>query len=75
MDRETCVPIALQYNTVTAAMGGLARVDLLEYRPFGGIRFPTVLKTSIAGQPYREERVTSIEVNTPTAALAFARRR
>lgn len=75
VDRETCVPIALQYNTVTASMSGLARVDLSEYRPFGGIRFPTVLKTSIAGQPYHEERVTSIEVNSPAAARAFAGRR
>ena len=75
VDRETCVPIALQYITTGAAMNGVTRVDLSEYRPFGGIRFPTVLKTSIAGQPYHEERVTSIEVNTPTAAKAFAGRR
>ena len=75
VDRETCVPIALQYNTVTAAMSGVARVDLSEYRSFGGIRFPTVLKTSIAGQPYHEERVTNVEVNTPAATRAFDGRR
>jgi hypothetical protein len=34
-----------------------------------------VLKTSVAGQPYHEERVTTVEVNTPAAARAFAGRR
>jgi hypothetical protein len=75
VDRGTCVPIALQYSTVTAALSGVARVDLSGYRAFGGIRFPTMLRTSIAGQPYQEERVTSVEVNTPAAAKAFAARR
>ena len=74
VERGTCVPIALQYNTVTAGKSGLARVDLSGYRSFGGIRFPTVLTTLIAGLPYSEERVTSVEVNTPTAAKAFAAR-
>jgi hypothetical protein len=74
-DRRTCEPIALEYMMSGAAASGLARVEFLEYRSFGGIRFPTVLKTSVAGQPYHEERVTTVEVNTPAAARAFAGRR
>jgi hypothetical protein len=74
VDNRTCVPIALQFDTVRGFVSGLARIDLSEYRPFGGIRFPTLLRTSVAGQPQEEERVTSIEVNTPTAARAFVAR-
>jgi hypothetical protein len=71
VDRGTCVPIALQYMS-SGVISGVRRVDLLEHRPFGGVRFPTVLKTSIGGRPFMEERVTSIEVNTPAATRAFA---
>jgi len=74
LDRGTCLPIALQYTPSGAAIGGVRRVDLSEYRPFGGVRFPTVLKTTVSGRPYHEERVTTIELNTPTAAKAFAGR-
>jgi hypothetical protein len=74
VDRETCVPIALQ-SMASGVTSGVSRVDLSEYKAFGGIRVPTVLKTSIGGQPHSEERVTSVEVNTPAAARAFARRR
>ena len=74
VDRSTCMPIALLHNTVTPTQSGLARVELSGYRLFGGIRFPTMLKTLVSGEPYREERVTSVEVNTPTAAKAFAGR-
>ena len=49
VDRGSCVPIALQFTTIGAAVSGIRRVDLTEYRAFGGVRFPTVLKTSIAG--------------------------
>lgn len=72
VDRESCVPIALQYLTTGAAVSGTTRVDLSEYRLFGGLQFPTVLKTSVGGQPFHEERVTSVEVNTPAAAKAVA---
>jgi hypothetical protein len=75
VDRDTCVPIALQYLTTGAAVSGITRVELSEYRSFGGVQFPMVLRTSVSGQPYHEERVTNIEVNTPAAAQAFAVRR
>ena len=75
VDRGTCVPIALEYTTTRAFVGGVAHIDLLQYRPFGGVRFPTVLRTTIGGQLQEEERVTSIEVNTPAAAKAFPGRR
>ena len=71
VEAGTCVPIALQFDTVRGFISGLARVELSEYRQFGNVRFPTQLRTSVAGQPYQEERVTSIEVNSPTAAKAF----
>ena len=74
VDRSTCVPVALLYNSVTPSLSGLARVDLSGYRRFGGIGFPTILRTSIAGSPYREERVMSVEVNTAAAAKVFAAR-
>lgn len=75
VNRDTCVPLALLYNTVTPSRSGVARVDLSGYRTFGRVRFPTVLKTSIGGEPYREERVTLVEVNSPAAAKAFSSRR
>jgi hypothetical protein len=70
-DRGSCVPVALQFAIVSIAW----RIDLSEYRTFGGIRFPTVLRESRDGLPFREERVTTVEVNTPTAARGFAARR
>jgi hypothetical protein len=71
-DRGSCVPIALQYAFVAGTVRTDIRVDLSEYRAFGGVRFPTVLKESRDGLPYSEERVTSVEVNTPAAAKGFA---
>jgi hypothetical protein len=41
----------------------LERVDLEDYRSFGGIRFPTMLRRSTGGQPDVEERVTDVQVN------------
>lgn len=75
VDRSTCVPVALQFDTVRGFVSGLARIDLSQYRSFGGIRFPTLLRMSIAGQPHQEEQVTSIEVNSPTALKVFLGRR
>ena len=74
-DRGSCVPIALQFVVVTGTVKAAWRVDLSEYRAFGGIKFPTMLRESINGLPFREERVTSVEVNTPAAARAFVARR
>jgi hypothetical protein len=75
VDRATCVPVALLYTRVSSTFRGVARVDLSGYRLFGGIRFPTVLRTSRDGEPYQEERVNLVEVNSPTAARAFSGRR
>ena len=70
-DRASCVPIALQFVFVSGSVQDPWRIDLSEYRAFGGIRFPTLLRESSGGLPFREERVTSVEVNTPTAAKGF----
>jgi hypothetical protein len=48
------------------------RVDLGAYRSFSEIRFPTILKTSIAGRPYNEETVTEVRTNPPVPAGYFA---
>lgn len=74
-DRATCVPVALLYTMVRRTGRVAARIDLSGYRLFGGIRFPTVLRTSHEGEPYQEERVTLVEVNSPAAARAFSSRR
>lgn len=49
------------------------RVDLTDHRSFGGLRFPTVLKTSIGGRANSEERVTSVHVNPAMPPDYFAR--
>jgi hypothetical protein len=67
-DRDSCVPIALRF----VMSGANVRVDLSNYRTFGGIKFPTILSESRGGLPYSEERVTSVEINTPAAARALA---
>lgn len=74
-DRASCIPVALQFEFVTGTVKDAWRVDLGDYLPFGGIKFPTLLRESLNGQPLREERVTTVEVNTPTAAKRFAARR
>ena len=68
VDRRTCVPVSLDHQSE----GRVMHFDLSGYRSFGGIRFPTVLKQSLNGQPFMEEYVARIEVNTPTAAKAFS---
>lgn len=67
-DARTCVPLALLYQT-----GSLTyRIDLSGYRPFGNIRFPTVLKTARNGQAWMEEYDSDIHVNPPDAEAYFA---
>ena len=73
-DRGSCVPMALQFVFVGGTVQDPWRVDLSEYRAFGGIKFPTLLRESSGGLPFREERVTSVEVNTPTASKGFSPR-
>jgi hypothetical protein len=67
VDRRTCVPVALQYT----AFGSVTRVELSDYRAFGGIRLPTVLTSSVNGQPFAEERVSAVELNTADAETYF----
>jgi hypothetical protein len=71
-DGASCVPVALEYPTSTQPHSTTTRVDLAEYREFGGIRFPTVLTTSVGGQPWDIERVSRVEVNAPSARQYFA---
>lgn len=70
-DPNTCVPVALQY-AMNRLDRMIVRTELSEYRAFGGIRFPTMLKTSHGGIPYTEERVSRVEVNAPGADQYFA---
>lgn len=69
-DPKTCLPLALQYRTGTGRL--TARVDLSDYRLFGGIRFPTVLTTARNGEPWIEERDSDIQLNAPDADTYFA---
>jgi hypothetical protein len=70
-DAVSCVPVALEYPTNTTPHSTTTRVDLSEYRDFGGIRFPTVLRTSDGGQPWAVEHVSQIEVNAPNSRQYF----
>lgn len=69
-DRETCVPVALEYKSSTGRLA--SRVDLSEYRAFGGIRIPTVLKTSRNGEPWIEEHDSDVQLNAADADKYFA---
>ena len=69
-DPATCVPVAVQYRSSTGLLA--SRVELSDYRPFGGIRFPTVLRTARNGQPWIEEHDSDVQVNPPRADTYFA---
>ena len=63
-DVHTCMPVALQYTKVSMAEGSdTYRVDLSEYRRFGGIRFPTLLRQAKNGAAWEDEYDVNIEVN------------
>jgi len=63
-DVHTCMPIALQYTTVSMAEGSdTYHVDLSEYRQFGGIRFPTLLRKAKNGEPWEDEHDVKVDVN------------
>jgi hypothetical protein len=66
-DRDTCIPLAVQYQIGVLRL----RVDLSDYRTYGGIRFPTRLTTVRDGVPFSEERVSVIDVNPRGAAASF----
>lgn len=72
VERDTCIPIALQYQSSTGLL--TSRVDLSGYRGFGGIRFPTVLRTARNGQAWIEEHDSDVEVNVPHADFASGER-
>jgi hypothetical protein len=78
LDAETCHPIAVSYErpanlgdmraeqaSGVTALGDtrLVRLDMGEYRSFGGVQFPTVIRMSVSGRAEAEQRVTDIEVN------------
>jgi len=48
------------------------RIELSEYRPFTGVLFPTLLKTSVDAQPVAEELITGVQVNPTLPANYFA---
>lgn len=70
-DSRTCVPVSLHYALTPQSP---VRIDISDYRSFGGIRFPTELTISRRGVPTEQERISRVEVNTPDAARAFAPR-
>lgn len=69
-DPQTCVPVALQYRSSTGLL--TSRVDLSGYRGFGGIQFPTTLRTTRNGQPWMEEHDSDVQLNAPQADKYFA---
>jgi hypothetical protein len=71
-DAASCVPVALEYPTNTTPHSTTTRVDLADYRDFGGIRFPTVLTTSDGGRPWVIERVSQVELNAANSRQYFA---
>jgi len=62
-DPRTCVPIALQYVAPSPTGSDPSRVELSQYRRFGGILVPTVLKTTKNGEHWEEEYDSEIQVN------------
>jgi hypothetical protein len=72
VERDTCIPVAIQYRSGTGLL--TSRVDLSGYRAFGGIRFPTVLKTARNGQAWIEEHDSDVQVNVPHADFASGER-
>jgi len=63
VDPRTCSPVALQYTAPSPTGPAKYRVDLSAYRRFGGILFPTLLRTTKDGEPYDEEYDSEIQVN------------
>ena len=72
-DAQSCMPVELQYKNTSDALP--YTVELSEYRRFGGIQFPTVLRTMRNGQPWAEEQDSDVRLNSPEAAKPFAQRR
>lgn len=71
-DPRTCMPVAVQYGQATAFKGRVTnRVALSQYRRFGGLLFPTLLKTTRDGGPWADEYVSEIHVNAPFDAGYF----
>ena len=58
-DSRSCMPVAIQFIS-----GSITdRIALSDYRRFGGILFPTVLKTTRNGDPLEEEYDSEVQVN------------
>jgi hypothetical protein len=66
-DPRTCMPIALEFMNGTLAY----RIDLSEFRRFGGILFPTLLRTWRDGELWTDEYVSDVQVNAPIEAAFF----
>jgi hypothetical protein len=70
-DARTCLPSTVSYVEEPLTI----RTELSNFRLFGGVRFATVLKTLTNGQPFQEEYVSDIGVNTPQARDGFPQSR
>jgi hypothetical protein len=69
-DQKTCIPVALQYRSGNGRLA--SRVELADYRSFGGIQFPTVLRTARNGEPWIEEHDSDVQLNAADADKYFA---
>jgi hypothetical protein len=75
-DLRTCMPFALEYrqaSTTTAGSSDTYRIELSQYRRFGGILFPMVLRISRNGAPREDEYDSQIQVNVPLGDEYFRR--
>jgi len=72
-DLQTCMPVALQYSEASVTGPARYRRDLSEYRRFGGILFPTVLKITRDGAPYEDEQVSEVKMNASIWWRLFSR--
>ncbi len=66
-DPRTCMPVAIEYSESDpfANRRVTERVALSQYRRFGGILFPTLLRTTRDGKPWSDELVSEVLVNVP----------
>lgn len=59
-DAKSCVPVGMEYGKDSKTA---YRLELSDYRRFGGILFPTTMRTARNGEPWEDEHDTEIQVN------------
>lgn len=73
-DVSTGLPSKLEYRRVGLRGLGETVVDTFEeYREVGGLRMPSLIRTSANGEPYMQAAVVEIAYNTGLTAEALAR--